>query len=73
MVQRRNRAGLLVEPADRILGAGQLSGEDLEGGLAPRAGILREVDLAHTAGAERRDDAVVRILLSDAERVHVSD
>ena len=64
MVQRRNRAGFLPEPAHAVLVGHQPTRQDLEGDLPPKAQILREIDLAHAAGAERRDHAIVRKLLS---------
>ena len=33
-------------------------GEDLDGDAAPKLRVTRAVDLAHTAGAERRNDLV---------------
>ncbi|MGH9147972.1 MAG: hypothetical protein ACRD1Q_14770, partial [Vicinamibacterales bacterium] len=73
MVQRRNGAGLLLEPAHAILVGHQPARQNLEGDLPPKPQILGEVDLAHPAGAERRHHAIVRKFLSGGECVQAAD
>ena len=72
MVQRRNRAGFLPEPAHAILVGRQRTRQDLEGDLPPEAHIFREIDLTHAAGPERRDHAIVRKFLAGGEGGHAA-
>ena len=58
MIQRRRAAGFLLEPGPAHLVSGDLGEQHLDGDLAPEARVPRPVDLAHAAGAERRNDLV---------------
>jgi hypothetical protein len=58
MVEGGDGAGLALEAA-LPLGVGRsLLGEDLEGDLAPEAGVVSPVHLSHTPGAQGREDLV---------------
>ena len=72
MVQRRNRARLLLKSAHPILVGDERTRQNLEGDLPPQAEILGEIDLPHAAGAERRDHAIVGKLLTGSERGHAA-
>ena len=52
-------AGLLLKPLQVSLVLSQMCGKELERNSALQPGVLGEVDFAHPACAERRDDLVV--------------
>ena len=58
MVERGGGARLLLEAAQAIGVGGERGGQDLDRHVAPEPRIARAIDLAHAAGAERRDDLV---------------
>ena len=58
MVQRRGRAGFLLESLEAIEVGTECAGQYLDRNLTPEPRIARAIDLAHAAGAERRDDFV---------------
>jgi hypothetical protein len=58
VVEGRDRARLLLEPAETVRVRRDLSGEDLQRDVASQAGVARPVDLPHAAGPERLDDLV---------------
>ena len=58
MVQRRNRAGLLLEATDAVGVRGQILWQHLDGDVAIKACVARAIHLAHPAAAEERDDFV---------------
>jgi len=59
VVQGGGRPGLGDEAAHPLLVADQLRRQDLERDAPLELLVLRDVDLAHAAGAERADDAVM--------------
>ena len=59
MVERRGRAGFLLETTQSIRPAGdRRSRQDLQGDIAAQTLIARTIDFAHAASAEKRDDLV---------------
>ena len=58
MVERRGGARLLLEAAQPIGIGRERGGQDLDRDLASEPRVARAVDLAHAAGAERREDLV---------------
>ena len=68
VAERRRRLGLEHEAPDPLLAPHELGREDLQRDAALEGPVLREVDLAHAARAERGDDAVVRDLVLGAQR-----
>ena len=60
MVERRGRASLVQEPRAGAFVLHHVAGEDLQGHVAPQAGIVSAVHHAHAAGSQPADDAVVR-------------
>ena len=69
MAQRRGRPGLELEASDAVFVADEVGREDLERDIPPQRPILGQIDLAHPAGAERRDDPVVGDLVLRAQRL----
>ena len=59
MIERGDGFGFSREPHATLGISGQLRRQDLEGDLTIEAGVLRQIDLAHAAGADRLDDPVV--------------
>ena len=60
VIERRDAPGLPLEARDPLLGGGGCwRSQDLERQLAAEAHVLGQEDLAHAAGAERGEDAVV--------------
>ena len=57
VIERGDRARLLLEPAD-TLGVGDLGGKNLQCDVASEARITRPVDLPHPPCPEGRDDLV---------------
>ena len=60
MVQGGGGAGLALEALERLLIAGELRRQELEGHEAAQARVLGLVDHAHAAAAQLVDDAIVR-------------
>ena len=60
MGQRGNRPRLGLEAAPHLGIGGDVRGHDLERDVAAEPRVARAIDLAHPAGAERRDDFVLR-------------
>ena len=58
MVQRRGRAGFLLESMEAIDVGRECGGQDLDRNVTPEPRIARTIDLAHAAGAERGHDLV---------------
>jgi hypothetical protein len=58
MRERGDGLGLALEARERVGVGGQLRGEDLDGDVAVELRVAGAVDLAHPAGAERREDFV---------------
>ncbi len=58
MAQRRDRAGLALEPLLQIRIRGHMRGQHLDGDGAVEAGVSRFVDLAHAPGAQRGFDSI---------------
>ena len=58
MAQRRDRTGLPRKPRAEGRVAGQMPGQDLDRDHAVEARVAGAVDLAHPAGAQRREDFV---------------
>lgn len=58
MRERRDGAGLPLEPRERVDVLRQVFGEHLDGDLAAEAQIPRAIDLTHSAGAQRRENLV---------------
>ena len=58
MVQRGDRAGFALESLPAVVGASQLTGQDLEGDEPIQPRIASLVDLAHPARAEQPEDFV---------------
>ena len=56
MVQGRRRARLLLEPREPVRSAESSCGQHLDRHLAAEPRVPRPIDLAHPAGAKRRDD-----------------
>ena len=59
MIQRRGGACLGFEPAQLCLVRRQALWEKLERNLAPESLVSRQIDLAHSAGANERLDPVM--------------
>ena len=59
VIERGCRAGLAREAGQRLLIAGEADGQKLDGDLAAEGGIAGDIDLAHPARAERREDLVL--------------
>ncbi len=59
MVERRGRARLLLETAQRTGAVNQSRRQRLQRHFARERGIFREVHPAHSAGAQRREDPVM--------------
>ena len=58
MVERGDRAGLLLEAAQARPGRRQARRQDLDRDLAAEARVAGAIDLAHAARAERGEDLV---------------
>ena len=58
VVQLPGRACFFFEPAQPVGAIGQRCRQDLDRDVAGEAGVARAIDLAHAAGADRRDDLV---------------
>jgi len=58
MIQRRDRAGLLLESPHALAILRERLGQNLEGHVAPEPCITGAVDFAHPAGADRGDDLI---------------
>ena len=52
VVQRRGRAGFLLESMEAIDVGRECAGQDLDRNVAPEPRIARAIDLAHAAGTE---------------------
>ena len=58
VVEGGDRLGLALEALAALLVLGEGGGEDLDGDAAVEAGVLPPPDLAHSAGADRRQELV---------------
>jgi hypothetical protein len=58
VIEHAGGARLLLETPEAVRISGQSAGEDLDGNLAPEAGVLGAINLAHAASAERREHFV---------------
>jgi hypothetical protein len=58
MIQRRERLCFALEPGNPIAVGGKHIREDFDRDVAVELRIPRAVDLAHSAGTERRDDLI---------------
>src|ERR1700730_5350448 len=58
MVQRCEQLSFALEPGDALGVLGEGVGKDLEGDLPLEPGVQGAIDLAHAAGAERRNDLI---------------
>ena len=58
VIQGGDRLGLALEALAALLVLGEGGGEDLDGDAAVEAGVLPPPDLAHSAGADRRQELV---------------
>ena len=67
MVQRRGEPRLALEAPDRIAVAREVVLDDLDGDRSRQPRVLRLVDDAHAAGAQRANDVEVRQLPADHE------
>ena len=56
MIERRGRPCFLLEAAEPIGVGREERRQDLDGDVAPEARVAGAKDLAHAAGADRRDD-----------------
>ena len=65
MVERARRPGFLLETGETLCVLAQGRREDLDCHITIEPRITRPIDLAHTAGADLRDDLVVGESLSD--------
>jgi hypothetical protein len=57
-VQRRGRAGFLLESMEAIDVGRECAGQYLDRNVTPEPRIARAIDLAHAAGSDRRGDLV---------------
>ena len=60
MIERRCSLRFLFEAAHSILVSGHFWGQNLQRHFAVEPRILSQIDLAHAAGADLRDDPVMR-------------
>src|SRR5262249_12344241 len=67
MVERRDDARLALEPLADLGVLGEVRGDQLHRDVTPEARVLRAVDLAHPAGAERGADLVGSELRAGSE------
>ena len=58
VIQRGHGARLTLEPPQPLRIGADIAWQDLDGDVTAEAGVLREVDLAHAARAERRENLV---------------
>ena len=58
VIQRRQRARLALEARQPIRIGREQIGQHLDGDVALEPGVARAIHLAHSAGADRRDDLV---------------
>ena len=59
VAERRDDAGLALEPAEPLLVEGELLGKQLQSDDATEARVLRPIDLPHAALSDAREDPVV--------------
>ena len=59
VVERRDRAGLTLEPLAPVGVARQLTGQDLEGDPALEAGVVGEVNLTHSPLSQQFYNSIV--------------
>ena len=59
MIQGRSRACLLFETIETIAIGGELFAQQLERDLSAELGVFGEIDLAHAAGAQLMDNAIM--------------
>jgi hypothetical protein len=65
MIQRSEKLGLAAEPGQALGGVRHPGGEGLDRHLPAQLRVLGTVDLAHSAGAQLRRDAVVQKRFAD--------
>jgi hypothetical protein len=68
MVQRRQDARLSLEARQTCGVVGKRLWQDLDGDVAAQARVTGAIDLAHPAGADRREDFVNSQAVSDPQR-----
>ena len=56
MIERRQQARFAREPGAALRIGGEVRGQNLDRDVATEPAVARAIDLAHAAGAERRDD-----------------
>ena len=69
MIERREHFGLALKPRQPLAIVSDIGGQHLDRDLALQLGIPGAIDLAHSAGAERRYD-FVRTQLSAGRQGH---
>ena len=65
MVERGEQARFAREAGAALGIGGEVRRQDLDRDVAPELAVARAIDLAHAAGAERRDDRVGAELTAD--------
>ena len=68
MIELRDRLGLALEARPQLRVVRELRRQDLDGHAAVEASVVRAPDLAHAAGAERREDLVRPEALASGKR-----
>src|SRR5687768_14129588 len=58
MIQRRRRASLLFKSSQSIVVSGERSGQELQRHFATESLVFGEINLAHAAATDKRDDFV---------------
>ena len=58
MIERGEQLRFALEPRETIRVADEGVGQHLDRDVAAQLGVARAIDLAHAAGAERRDDFI---------------
>ncbi len=71
MVQRNREPGLALESKDRLLVAGKLGLQDLDGDVTAHRGLVGPVDGAHATSADLLIDA--KLLEQDAAEQGIDD
>ena len=59
VIERRGGAGFLLEAAQTVGITGELGGQHLDRDLATESRVFCQIDLAHSAGAELRDNLIM--------------
>ncbi len=72
MIERGERLGLAREPGEALGVGGDGGGQDLDGDVAIELGVAGAIDLAHSAFAKLRDDAIRAEALSSASTLRLA-